>query len=106
LPVFGVELDGEAARVAKVLGRVAAVYDRGEAQEDGRALALLLKQFRARVLRRGFAPDAPVSLEVSVRARAARTSTQAARSPNSLQTKTTLIETAPREDSPFAARRV
>jgi len=64
--VLRVELDGEAARVAQVLGRVAAVDDGREADEDGRALAALLEEPGARVLRRGVGADGAVRLEVAV----------------------------------------
>ena len=63
----GVELDGEAAHVARRVGRAALAGDGREAHEHRRALAGLGKERGARVLRQRL-----VALEVAVRRRAAR----------------------------------
>ena len=64
--VLGVELDGEAARVAGGLGGVAAAGDGGEADGEVGALALLLEQLGAGVLRDRLVADRAVRLEVAV----------------------------------------
>ena len=70
--VLGVELDREAARVARRLGGVPPAGDRGEAQGDVGALALLLKELGARVLRDGLVAPGAVGLEVAIRGGPAR----------------------------------
>jgi hypothetical protein len=64
--VLGAELDREAARVAGDVGRVAAADDRGEADGDRGALALLLEELGARVVRGRLVADRPVRLEEAV----------------------------------------
>ena len=70
--VLGLELDGEAARVAGDLGRIAAADDGREADDDRRALALGLEQLGARVGRGRLVADRAVRLEHAVRHEAAR----------------------------------
>ncbi len=65
--LLGVELDGEAADVARGVGRPALADDGREAHEDGRSLADLGEGRRLRVL-----GDVGGALEVAVRGRAAR----------------------------------
>ena len=69
--ILGVHLDGEATRVAQVLGRVAAVDHRREADEERRPLALLLEQLGAGVVADRLVADRAVGLEVAVGAGAA-----------------------------------
>src|SRR5205823_6233141 len=71
VPVLGVQLDGEASGVAQRFGRVAAVDDGREADEQRSALALLLEQLRAGVRADRLVADGPVRLEVAVGASAA-----------------------------------
>ena len=69
--VFGVELRGEASRIAQRLGRVSAVDDRREPNEDRRALSLLLKKLGTRVLADRLVAKCAVGFEEPVGASAA-----------------------------------
>src|SRR5690349_9200954 len=64
---LGVELDGEAAHIARQVSRSLAAGDGGKAYERGRALSGTLKQVGAGVFR-----ERLVGFEVSVRAVASR----------------------------------
>ena len=61
VPLLGVELHREAADVAGEVGRALAAGDGGEADEDGRLLALALEEVGA-----GDVGERPVVLEVAV----------------------------------------
>ncbi len=65
--VLGVELDREAARVARRLRGVTPAGDRGEAQGHVGALALLLEELGPRVPGDRLVAPGPVGLEVAVR---------------------------------------
>ena len=70
--VLGVELDREAARVARRLGGVPAAGHGGEAQRDVGALAGLLEELRAGELGDRLVADLARGLEVAERGGAAR----------------------------------
>ena len=67
IAVLGVEFGGEAAGITQRFRAMAPVDDRRKADEDRRALALLLEQFGPGVLGDRLPADRPKRLEVSVR---------------------------------------